>query len=109
MTTRYSGYNKVKARTQGINACVRVTLCCFILTLSFAFLATTLQPYRDLKKLRAHFDSEVKVQENHAIEQVDEKQREYSAIESDPEYLGLIARDRLNYYKPGEQVFRIEK
>ena len=52
---------------------------------------------------------EVQVAENEMTERVDAKSRELKAIESDPQYREIIARDRLNYYKPGEHVFRIDR
>lgn len=88
---------------------VRFALFCFLLTASVAFLATTLKPHRELGKLRQYYADEVQGLEKVAIEHVDEKEREYHAIEHDPQYLGLIARDRLHYYKPGEHVFRIDR
>ena len=88
---------------------VRFAFCCFILTASVAFLATTLKPYKELGELRDYYRGEVLTQEAGSLEDVDEKAREYQAIETDPNYLGIIARDRLNYYKPGEYIFRLER
>ncbi len=88
---------------------VRFTLCLSVLTASLAFLATTLKPYRNLEILRSYYTNEVKELEQVKLEKLDEKARELDAIENDPQYLGLIARDRLHYYQPGEHVFRIER
>lgn len=103
------GYSKMKARTQNMNICVRFFLCCLVFMLACAFLVSTLNPYRELNKLRAYYEDEIQEQERATIEQVDQKWREFNAIENDPEYLGVIARDMLHYHKPGEHVFRIEK
>ena len=54
-------------------------------------------------------DVVVVAQEAAVIDRKDAKERELRATESDPSYLELIARDRLNFYKPGEHVFRIAR
>ena len=74
----------------------------------FAFVAMALQPYRELQKKEVAL-SVIVEKESAVIEKKDAKERELSAILHDPQYLELIARDRLNYYKPGERVFRIER
>lgn len=108
-SSRYNGYNKMKARTERMQSSVRYALCFFVLTVSLAFLATTLKPYRELETLNQYYVEEVQELEKSELEKVDAKEREYYAIENDPQYLGLIARDTLNYYKPGEHVFRVER
>lgn len=106
--SRHGGYNKVRARTERMNVGVRFALCCLTLMGCCAFMAAALQPYRKLGAMRLDL-AEVHAQEMAVIERMDAKERELRAIEDDPKYLELIARDRLNYYKPGEHVFRIER
>ncbi|MBK1829272.1 septum formation initiator family protein [Verrucomicrobiaceae bacterium R5-34] len=105
---REGGYNKMRARTERMNAGVRLALCGLLLTASCAFLVAGLPHHRKLEKLRADL-AEVQASEQAVIDQKDAKERELRAIEKDPAYLELIARDRLNYYKPGETIFRIER
>lgn len=109
LTSPQVGYNKMKVRTERMRLSVRFALCCFVLTASAAFLATTLKPQRELETLRGYYVDEIQEAERTKIERLDEKEREYDAIENDPQYLGLIARDRLHYYKPGEHVFRVDR
>lgn len=106
--SRHGGYNKVRARTEKMNASVRLALCALALTAAVAFMVAALQPYRELTRMRGGL-SEVQHQEMAVIERKDNKERELRAIEEDPKYLELIARDRLDYYKPGEHIFRIER
>ncbi len=108
-SSRCGEYNKVRAKTIRMKLGVRFAFCCFILTASVAFLATTLKPYKELGELQDYYKEEVLAQESGILENVDQKAREYQAIETDPNYLGIIARDRLNYYEPGEHIFRIER
>lgn len=106
--SRHAGYNKVRARTESMNTGVRLAFCILLLMGCLAFVATALQPYRKLKVMKSDL-VEVVNQEVKVVERKDAKQRELRAIEEEPEYLELIARDRLNYYLPGEHVFRIER
>ncbi|MCP5536078.1 MAG: septum formation initiator family protein [Akkermansiaceae bacterium] len=106
--SRHGGYNKVKARTEQMNASVRLAMCALALTACVAFMVAALQPYRKLNRMQVDL-AEVKAQEAAVVERKDAKERELRAIEEDPRYLELIARDRLNYYKPGEHIFRIER
>lgn len=105
--SKHGDFNRMRARTERMNVGVRLAFCGLVLTASAAFLASALKPYRDLDRLKIDL-AEVKVQESGVIERKDAKERELRAIEDDPSYLELIARDRLNFYKPGEHVFRIE-
>jgi cell division protein FtsB len=98
----------VRARTERMNTSVRLAFCILVLMGCFAFVATALQPYRELQKKELAL-SVIVVKENAVIERKDAKQRELGAILYDPRYLEIIARDRLNYYKPGEHIFRIDR
>lgn len=98
----------MRARTERMNAGVRLALCGLLLTACCAFLVAALPHHRKLEKLRVDL-AEVQTSELSAIDRKDAKERELRAIEQDPAYLELIARDRLNYYKPGENIFRIER
>jgi len=100
--------NKMHARTEYLRRLVRLSFCLLAFMLCLAFAVSALPHYRKLQKMRADL-SEVKVEESEVANRVDAKKRELRAIESDPQYRELIARDRLNYYEPGEHVFRIER
>ena len=105
---KHGNFNRMRARTERMNTGVRLAFCGLVLTASAAFLVSALKPYRELNVLRSNL-VEVEVQEAAVIDRKDAKERELSAIEEDPAYLELIARDRLNYHKPGEHIFRIER
>jgi cell division protein FtsB len=101
-------FSHVRARTQRMNAGVRLAFCGLLLTACAAFLAAALKPYRELSEKRTDL-ADVEQRETSVIERKDAKERELNAIETDPAYLEIIARDRLNYYKPGEHIFRIKR
>ena len=63
---------------------------------------------RELRRMEAEL---VKVQEREerTMDEKDRKARELAALRDDPEYLELMARDRLDLYKPGEKVLRVKR
>ncbi len=95
------------ARTERMHAGVRFCFCVLVLMLCSAFMAAALPHYRQLQKMR-HELSDVQVSEEEVLDRVDGKTRELDAIRNDKEYREIIARDRLNYYIPGEHIFRID-
>ena len=84
----------------------------FVLTLIFVVVATAIG-YRSLPELGKQRDQETRI-ETLKAELDREKQllarqnREEYLLKHDPEYIGLIARDRLDLMKAGETIFRIE-
>ena len=71
-------------------------------------MVAALPDHRELEKLKGEL-AEIRVEEERSRDRLDAKERELKAVDSDPEYMGVIARDRLNYYEPGEHVFRMER
>ncbi len=106
--SKYGGYNKVRARTEKMKASVRLAVCLLAVTACLAFAVAALHPYRELGRLEGDL-ADVQSQEAEVVGRKDAKERELRAVNSDMQYLEIIARDRLNYYKPGEHVFRIER
>jgi len=96
------------ALSEGLRGGVRLGFCVLALMGCVAFTVAALPHQRKLEKMQADLE-EVRASEDEAANRVDAKRRELSAIESDPQYREIIARDRLNYYEPGEHVFRIER
>lgn len=90
-----------------MNTSVRLAFCILVLMGCFAFVATALQPYRELQKRELAL-SVIVAKENAVIERKDAKQRVLGAILYDPRYLEIMARD-FNYYKPGEHIFQIDR
>lgn len=101
-------YSKMHARTERMHTGVRLAFCVLLLMGCSAFMVSALPHHRKLEKMKLDME-EVHTSERSAEERVDGKQRELQAIESDTEYREIIARDLLNYYEPGEHIFRIER
>lgn len=53
--------------------------------------------------------AEARDREEHAESQLDYLRIKLDAIKNDPIYLEIQARDRLQVYRPGETIFRIER
>ena len=100
--------NKMHARSESLRSGVRVAVCFLGLMGCVAFAVASLPHYRKLEVMEADLE-EVRSAEVEVANRVDAKERELRAIESDPQYREIIARDRLNYYEPGEHVFRIAR
>ena len=101
-------FSRVRAHTKRMNTGVRLAFCGLLLTACAAFLVSALSPYRELNDKRADLADVVQL-ETSVIERKDAKERELKAIETDPAYLEIIARDRLNYHKLDEYVFSIKR
>lgn len=96
------------ARTERLYTGVRLGFCVLLLMACAAFMVAALPHQRKLERMQLDL-SEVHAAEQEVIDRVDAKDREHRAIELNPQYRELIARDRLNYYVPGEHIFRIER
>lgn len=95
------------ARTERMNASVRLAFCLLLLMGSLAFLVTVWRPYSDLGESKAEWGEAM---QELARVQSEEKQksRELDLLRNNPEYRELRARDMENRSKPWEEIFRIE-
>jgi cell division protein FtsB len=91
-----------------MNLSVRLAFCILVLMGCLAFLATALQPYKDLQQAKAVLDVQ-KDREGLVVREYDGRQRELNALQQNPEYRELRARDRLRYSEPDEHIFRIDR
>ena len=99
MMTRRRQADYLPAMTRVVIALIVV---CTLLTMGFAFYPewTRLSDMRsDLAKQQTRL-SELRKQADRRIQEVD-------LLQHDPEYLEMIARDRLDLMKSGETIFRL--
>jgi cell division protein FtsB len=105
----HPGYGDFRARReatvwQQLNRVLRVLLAiAFLLVIVSLFLPQ----YKKITQSRAEIDA----LQAHVTEQkmlLARQTREVNLLKTDPEYLGIIARDRLDLMKEGETVFRLE-
>ncbi len=79
-----------------------------ILVVAFVFVALTFRPEWDRRnELAAHLEEE---QARLSAEQLLQKQRqrEVDLLQNDPEYVEIIARDKLGVMREGEVIFRLD-
>lgn len=99
------------ARLEGTTRFVRGinSILCILLAVSFGALiaANAVPQMREYEKLQA----KLKITQGHeeeVLEMKEYKQIQLHALREDPSYLEVEARDRLNYYRPGERVLRFD-
>lgn len=85
-----------------------VLWCILGLLLGSLVVATALPQRRQLADKQDELEAMLE-RERNVLERKVDAQAEYKATREDREYLELLAIDRLNLYRPGEMIFRIER
>ena len=98
----------LQARTAGIRIVNRAAFTIFLVTGCVALAALSVPQMRKLRSLKEEL-ARVNAQEHHVRPHQEQKSRELTARRDDPAYLELVARDRLDLYRSGERIYRIEK
>lgn len=84
----------------------------FWITTALAFgllvTATAIPQKREYEKLLSTL-RQTEIREAAVLARKTHKQIELHALREDKEYLEVQARDRLNYYRPGERILRFER
>ena len=107
-TARRRPGKHLRARTTGIRIVNRVAFVVLVATACVAVAALSVPQVRHLRSLREEL-TRAQAQERNVLAIKDQKNRELRALQSDPSYLELIARDRLDLYRTGERIYRIKR
>ena len=107
-TARRRPGKHLRARTTGIRIVNRFAFIVLVATACVAVAALSVPQVRKLRELKEEL-ARTEAQERHVLAYKDQKNRELSALRSDPAYMELIARDRLDLYRTGERVYRIKR
>ncbi|GAA5118677.1 septum formation initiator family protein [Luteolibacter yonseiensis] len=99
---------RLEARTRAIQGAFRLSFVAFCVSIGFVVVATAFPQRRDLVKLEEKL-KETQQRERAAIAEREYHQIEYRALREDPEFLEIHARDRLDYYRPGERVLKFRR
>ncbi len=85
-------------------------LLCIFVAIAFGLLvaATAVPQKREYEKLQAKLRMTLE-REQSTLAQKEHKAIELNALREDTAYLEVQARDRLNYYRPGERVLRFDR
>ncbi len=98
----------VRTKTQKLKKASRSILFCSLVMLGALFLSFSYKPYKELQAVKANHQTlqaefaELDLKKN-------QQQRKLLAIREYPEYLEIIARDKLEMYHPDETVIRIKE
>ena len=98
----------LRARTTGIRIVNQVAFVILVAIACVAVGALAVPQVRELGRQKAEL-VRTKAQESHIRAYKEQKSRELSALRSDPGYLELITRDRLDLFQSGENIFRITR
>ena len=99
---------RLEARTRAIQGASRIGFLMLCMAIGFVVVATAIPQRRELDKL------EVKLKAAKEREKVVLSNREYHniehrALQEDPAFLEIHARDRLDYYRDGERVLKFKR
>lgn len=99
---------RLKIESVLIREARKFALLACVLALPVCLYVITIPEQKKLQLLEAEL-REANKTEQLALEANDRITREISAYKTNPEYLEIIARDHLNYYKEGETIIRIDR
>ena len=106
--SRNSAGQSVRERTTGVRIVTRTAFSVFLITACVALGVLSVPQMRKLRALKEEL-ARAKALESHVEQEKHQKRRDLNAIRNDPAYLELVARDRLDLYREGEKVYRIER
>ena len=98
----------MEARTKSIAFLNKSAFVLLIILICIAVGVSVFPQWKELKRLRAELDNTVE-EEKVALELVDQKNRELTALRNDIEFQESRARDLLDWYVPGETIIRIRR
>jgi len=103
-----SKITRLRAQTKAIRWVNAVVLCLFALSVGTLAVASALPQKRKLAAKELELARILETEEA-VINQMEDSRASYEALRTDPEYLELHAIDRLNVYRPGESIYRVER
>lgn len=96
---------RMRSRTENMRTANRLGICTLVIVMSVILPITALPSLKDADKKEAHLNTYWAAEVRNAIDAKDQVYREYRAVEQDPRYLEIKARERLHWSKPGERIF----
>ena len=96
---------RLEARTRVIQGAGRIVFVVFCVAIGFVVVATAFPQRRELAKLEAKL-ALAKEREERVAADREYHQIEHRALREDPAFLEIHARDRLDYYREGERIFK---
>ena len=100
--------SRMEARTKMIDGLRRLVFVVFCAALGFVSVAMALPHRVKLNEMEQRLE-EVKKREIAVLADRDNQVTEHRAIQEDPAFLEMHARDRLNLYQDGEKILKFKK
>jgi hypothetical protein len=99
---------RMESRIRVLRGLNRIAFMAMCLAVGFLVVATAVPQRRNLMALESVLD-DARSREQETLAEKEYHAVEYQALRTDPEFLELHARDRLDYHRPGERVLRIRR
>lgn len=98
-------HQRMRSRTEHMRTANRLGICTLVIVLSVILPITALPSLKSADKKEAHLNTHWAAEVRKAVDSKDQAYREYRAVEQDPRYLEIKARERLHWSKAGERIF----
>lgn len=103
-----SKITRLRAQTKTIRWVNAVFLCMFAFSVGALAVASALPQRKQLAAKELELERVLEA-EAAVLDKMEDARASYEALRMDPEYLELHAIDRLNVYRKGETIYRIER
>lgn len=98
----------MEARTKSIAFLNKSAFVLLMILVCVAVAVSVFPQWKELQRLEAELESTIE-EEQVALDSVDQKNRELSALRNDLEFQETRGRDLLDLYVPGETIIRIRR
>ena len=98
-------HQRMRSRTEHMRTANRLGICTLVIVMSVILPITALPRLKSADKREAHLNTYWAGEVSSAIDTKDKAYREYRAVEQDPRYLEIKARERLHWSHAGETIF----
>jgi cell division protein FtsB len=95
---------RLRNRNAKLSTLNRLAFCLLIIALCAILPVTALPSLSEADELEETFQTEWQEKLKEATEAKDNAEREYRALQQDPRFLEIKARERLKWSKPGERI-----
>lgn len=99
---------RLEARTRALSSANKVMIFALCVSAGFVVAAASMPQKRKLEVLQERL-AEVRSRETAAIARRDDHADLFRSLKNDPACLEQYARDRLDYYRAGERILRIDR
>ncbi len=100
--------SRLEARVRAIRGASRLALILFCAALGSLVVATAFPQRKELDRLTKLLD-EAKMREAEVLAEREHREIEFRALQTDPTFQEMHARDRLDYCLPGERVIKLHR